>query len=99
MFGHAHGDELVISLRFVYLAIITYVDATAIFQSCLLDPLARQFGLLRTEGKAVCLYAIVLRGIDDQPAPTTADIKEVFPRLQAQFAAKVLELLFLCRLQ
>src|SRR5205823_14365919 len=98
MFGHAHGDELVISLRFVYLAIITDLDATAIFQSCLLDPLTRQFGLLRTEGKAVSLHTIVLRRIDDQPAPATADIEQAFPRLQAQFAAKVLELLFLGRL-
>ena len=99
MFGHAHGDDLVISLRFVHLAIITYVDVTAIFQSCLLDPLASQFGLLGTEGDAVCLHAIVLSGIDDQRAPTAADIQQTLPRLQAQLAAKVLELLFLGRLQ
>src|SRR5207253_11088962 len=81
------------------LAIITDLHATALLQSRLLDPLACQLRLLRTKGDAVCLHAIVLRGIDEQPTPTTTDIQQTLPRSQAQLATKILHLVLLCRLQ
>src|SRR5207237_10738991 len=73
--------------------------APAILPSPRLDPLACRLCLLRTEGDTVCPHTIVLRGIDEQPAPATADIQQTLPRSQAQLATKVLHLVFLCRLQ
>ena len=37
----------------------------------------------------------MLRGIDEQPAPTTTDIQQTLPWLQTQLAAKVIQLLLL----
>ena len=99
MLGHADGDELVICLRLVHLAIISDIDATALLQPRLLDALTCQLCLAWTEGDAICLHAIVLCGVDEQSAPATTDIQQTLSRLQPQLATKIIKLAFLCRLQ
>ncbi len=52
-----------------------------------------------TDGDAVRPHAVVAGGMQDQSAPAAADIEQILPRLQAQFAAEIIEFALLSGFQ
>src|SRR5690348_8306966 len=95
MFKHTHTDDFVKGVRLLYIPVITDFDAATLTQSCLGDTFLRKLGLRLAKCDAICFDAIVLRGVDDQPTPATADVEQALSLLQAQFTANIIELTFL----
>src|SRR5206468_12298673 len=63
------------------------------------DSFASELRLGVAEGDAQCRDVVVLRGVHDQSAPSTADVEQTLTRLQTQLAADEVELGFLRTLQ
>ena len=96
---HPHADELVVAVRVLYLPVIANLDAAAIRQPGPADALVRQFGLRFAQGDASCTDPVALSSVDDEPTPSTTDVKQALTGPQPQLAADVVELALLGTVQ
>src|SRR6516165_1331285 len=86
--------ELVVFWR-PHLPEIAHHDPAALAHPRLIDPLVRQLCLLGRKGYAIHLHTEVLCGVDGKAAPAAAYVQQTLSRLQSQFPANVIKLVFL----
>ena len=92
---HADAGDLVEVRRaeaLLEFAIIELQDLDAIRQSGVRDTFACQFELAVRQRDADRVHAVVLGGVQGQPAPAAADVEEAFAGAQTQLAADQVEL-------
>ena len=95
VFEHAHAHHFVETTVLGQVTVIEQLQVHLIVQALGFHACLGQGQLLLAQGDAEHLYPELPRRIPRQPAPTTADIKQILPRLQAQLAAQVAEFVLL----
>src|SRR5690242_18091468 len=96
MLEHADARNLVERLGLGHVAIVLQSDLDAIAQAELAHTLCCILELAVAQRDAESLHPVVLCGPEYEPAPAAADVKKALAGPQHQFAANVIELLFLC---
>src|SRR6185437_10420748 len=73
-------------------AIIAYLDTTAVAETGLGDALGGQRALLLAQRDANRRHAVLPRRVDDERAPPAADVEQALARREAQLSADEIEL-------
>ena len=98
MFVHSNTHDRIIKLASVGadFSIIAQLNCYVVCQSSFCDSRARPAHLWLAQSNSFCAHAEMLRGVNEQGAPSATDVEQTLPRTQAQFAAEIIEFVFLC---
>ncbi len=89
---HAHARDLVVDRILRQIEVVAQLDLHVTRQASR-DDLARHvLVLVLRQRDAVRVHAVVLGGVEDEPAPAAADVEEALAGREAQLAADVVEL-------
>lgn len=91
MLDHLGTDDFVEHLLVRQIAVVRYADRTLLGQAGRHNPLASHLSLTEAQCDADHRRAVVLRGIQCKPAPSTSDIEHPVSGLQAQLPAHVVQ--------